>query len=118
MKRTVFSILLICISVQSCGEKDLVWVFIDPIQCMGNPWEQARLKEYGNNQPGRLTPEEELDLIEEYYEDQGVTIYRVKRTYPYNATCDACSCPRGDRIHCSVRERDIDRLLEMGFTVE
>lgn len=112
------AIFISCFTI-SCNET-WVWMSIDPVQCGGNPWEQLWLADHDNDYTKlySLTSEEELTLIKEYYQTRGIVIYRIKRTYPYDATCAACTCPRGDRIHCSVNDRDIDRMLEMGFVVE
>jgi len=108
------------ILIFSCENEDLEWVTIDPIQCMGNPWELAWGEEYGEDYDlwSELGAEGQMDVFETYYEDQGVVIHEIKTSFPYDAVCAACSCPRGDRIHCSVSEEDVDQMLELGFELE
>lgn len=96
-----------------------VWVYIDPVQCLGNPWEQAWLEEHDNDYDSFPRSEsDQLAIYEQYYEDRGVEIYVVTREQAYEAVCDACSCPRGDRIHCLIDREDLVKMLEWGFTKE
>ncbi len=106
--------------LESCEQEYGEWVILDPIQCMGNPWEQAWLEEnnYEYELWWEMTEQEKLDVFEKYYEDQGIVIYEIKRTSPYNVVCDGCSCPRGDRIHCNIDEDDVDQMMEWGFERE
>ena len=105
-----------------CDDKnaDQSWVMIDPIQCMGNPWEQAWLEENNNDRDLWLEMEEQakLDVFEEYYESKGVMIYEIRISLPYENTCAACNCPRGDRFHCRVDEDDVNQMLGWGFESE
>ena len=120
MKCLLFFVLPFGLLLQSCEQEDREWVIIDPIQCMGNPWEQAWLEKnnYENELWREMGEQEKLDVIEKYYEDREIDIYKIKRTVPYDATCDACGCPRGDRIHCYIDENDVDQMLEWGFEIE
>jgi len=83
-----------------------VWVSIDPIQCGGNPWQQDRS---GEDHMG------ELSVIKKYYEDRGIVICEMRRSWPYEATCLACSCPRGDRVYLYIDERGVEQMREWGF---
>ena len=59
-----------------------------------------------------------LQIFEQYFENLGILIYKLEQSYPYVATCDACNCPRGDRIHCYISENDIDQMLSFGFRIQ
>lgn len=95
------------------------WVSIDPIQCLGNSWDQDWLVQHDND--SSQYPHDEagqLRIFGEFFEEQGVIIYQTVVTFPYNATCDGCGCPRGDRISCLIDEAGLPTMLEWGFTEE
>ena len=104
----------------SCQEReDLPWVSVDPIQCLGNSWEQDWLarhnndfSQYPHDEAGRFR------IYREFFEKQGMTIHSIEVTFPYNAVCLACGCPRGDRISCLIDEAGLPTMLEWGFRVE
>ncbi len=129
MRRTISTAVTLAVlfylQVSCSGDRfgprdDRVWFFIEPVQCMGNPWEYAWLEEnnYDYELWREMTEQEKLEVFEEYYEDQGVQIYSIKYTWPYEATCDGCFCPNGDRIHCLIHENDIDQMVVWGFVEE
>lgn len=82
MKNILFFIIPFGLFIQSCTHEDRVWVFIDPIQCMGNPWEQAWLAEHDDDMElwRELGEHGELEVIEAYYEDLGIEINKI---YPH-----------------------------------
>ncbi len=89
-------------------------VYVDPIQCLGNPWDVEWLEsheytEYPQTESGRL------QIFEDYYEKRGVTMFDVYRELIYEDVCAACSCPTGERYYCMIDEGDVDFLLESGF---
>lgn len=107
------AILLFSFSCDKGSEKELV--YIDPIQCLGNPWdaewlESHDVEDYPQTESGRL------QIFTDYYEKQGVTMFDVYSKWVYNATCDGCNCPTGERYYCSVDESDVGFLLESGFS--
>jgi len=111
-----FSIFILFVFA-SCELTEGIWVSIDPIQCSGNPWEQAWFEEHDvmDSLWATYTKDQKLDIFEQFYEDQGVEIKEIEVTYPYDAVCAACFCPRGDRIHCRIDEEDLDIMLDLGF---
>ena len=119
-------VLLLCLPlllITSCLEEEeeiYFWVSIDAIQCMGNPWEQAWLEANDENFDlwRELSETEKLDVFKTYYEEQGVTIYDMKRTWPYEVVCAACGCKRGDRLYCYIEDSDVDTMLEWGFVLD
>ncbi len=100
----------------TCNEQETkTWLYIEPIQCLGNPWEQEWLKthdyeEYPQNKS------EQLKIVTDYYHEQGVDIHDIYSRIVYDAVCDACSCPTGERIYCLVQEQDIDFMLAEGWS--
>jgi hypothetical protein len=114
-------ILVLGLFAQACKEdEDRVWVTIDPIQCMGNSWEQDWLE--NNNSDYKLysnyTDAEELQIFKQYFEKLGIKIYKLDQTFPYNGTCDACNCPRGDSYHCFIDGKNTNQMLSYGFKVQ
>lgn len=106
---------------QACNEEEnREWVTIDPIQCMGNTWEHDWLENNNDDYElyAKFSDSERLQIFEQYFEKLGIEINKLEQTFPYDATCSACSCPRGDRIHCYINESDIDQMLSFGFKIE
>ena len=62
----------------------LTWMYVLPVQCAGNAWEQAGLS------------------VEEYYEGLGITIHDIRSERFADNVCLACSCPTGERIEVRV----------------
>ena len=99
--------------------KRFTWVAIDPIQCMGNPWEIEWLEEHDwdySSYPREL--KDRLPIIVDYYKWQGIKIYCSMAMWTYSATCDACGCPAGYTVYFSVSNRDVPKVLKMGFRIE
>lgn len=112
-------LVLILFSIQTCDQGNRVWVFIDPIQCLGNPWEQAWLEEHNDDYDAYPKSEEDrLKIFVHYYEIRSVEIYKIKQTYPYEDVCASCACPRGDRIRCLIHEDDVEQMVAWGFEEE
>lgn len=104
------------IGAKSEGE---IWVYIDPIQCLSNAWEQAWLLTHDNDYDAYPRDEEgRLHIFYEFFETQGVTIHEVKVTIWAEEVCGACSCPTGERIHCLIDEGDLPVMREWGFREE
>ncbi len=122
MKYFLLSVILFLgVFSQACKEEpNRQWVTIDPVQCMGNTWEQDWLeKNYDDYELySKFTNNQRLQIFEQYFENLGILIYKLEQSYPYVATCDACNCPRGDRIHCYISENDIDQMLSFGFRIQ
>ncbi len=103
------------VKLPTCG--NCTWVAIDPIQCMGNPWEQEWLEEH----PGEMYPlelEEMLPIIIDYYERQGVEIFDSRIMWTHYSVCLACSCPAGYTVYFQVPRWNVHTMLDMGFRVE
>ena len=101
------------------------WVAIEPIQCLGNPWEQDWLEnnnwDYHSYPKDPTTPglePEELEIIQDYYERQGVTVFEGKNVPKYEEVCLACSCPEGHTLYLLVRDQDVETMVTLGYRVE
>ncbi len=122
MKYFIFTVIIFLgIISQGCEEDaNREWVTIDPIQCMGNTWEQDWLEKNNDDYElySKFSDSQRLQIFEQYFENLGIEIYKLEQTYPYDATCAACFCPRGDLIHCFINENDIDQMLSLGFKIQ
>jgi len=84
------------------------------VQCLGNPWEQDWLESQGNDYSA-YPKGQEAEVITDYYEKQGVTVFDVRSEPKYEVVCMACSCPRGDVLKLEVSGSDVDPMLALGF---
>lgn len=84
------------------------WVSIVPVQCGGNSW-----------QSDSPIPEEvsELEVVKEFYQKQGITVFDIVSKRTHEIVCLACSCPRGDTLYLSVLKNDVPQMLKQGFVV-
>jgi len=101
------------------------WVATDPIQCLGNPWEQDWLESHNQDHasyPGDpLTPEldpKEMEIITDYYERQGVRILAGETVQQDDNVCLSCACPLGYTLYLLVPGEDVVTMLDLGFRLE
>jgi len=101
------------------------WVAIEPIQCLGNPWEQDWLDnnngEYDAYPKDPTTPglePEELEIIKDYYQRQGVEVSDGLNAPKFENVCLACSCPEGHTLFLQVREEDVATMVSLGYRLE
>ena len=92
-----------------------IWVYIEPIQCLGNPWDQDWLKTHDYDEYPK-NKSEQLKIVTDYYRTQGVAIHDIYSQSVYDAVCAACSCPTGERVYCLVDERNVDFMLAEGWS--
>jgi len=97
------------------------WINMDPIQCLGNPWEFDWLKK-NNNQYSkypignpRKIENQEIKIIKEFYKNQNINIFDIKSTSLNVDTCSACSCPQGYKLYVSVSKEDAEKMVRMGW---
>jgi hypothetical protein len=137
----VFSILILSVlSIAGCNSNpDVVpiqaplegtppndtWVATDPIQCLGNPWEQDWLESHNGDTasyPGDpLTPEldpAEMEIITDYFESQGVKIIGGETAGMDDNVCLSCACPLGYTLFLLVPGDDVQAMLDLGFRLE
>ncbi len=94
------------------------WVEIDPIQCLGNPWEIDWLKDnddYPRDVHTLELEQGEEDIIKEYYLKQGVSILKVESEWTHDIVCEACSCPQGYTLYLLVS--DVDKMIKLGHKI-
>ncbi|MDD3190669.1 MAG: hypothetical protein PHI66_03185 [Candidatus Pacebacteria bacterium] len=105
-------------------ESGKTWVQIDPVQCLGNPWEIDWTKSHDNDYYGYPadihTPEleqEEIQIIKNYYQKQGIAIADVRSEWTHEIVCTACNCPQGYMLYLLVSDSDVDKMLELDYEV-
>ena len=95
------------------------WVATEPIQCLGNPWEQDWLSRHGND--ARSYPRDRTSqetIIVDYYARLGIEVRRIVSIMTSPVTCDACTCPRGDTLFLLVPDRDAATMVALGYRPE
>ncbi|MBN1275353.1 hypothetical protein JXA12_03605 [Candidatus Woesearchaeota archaeon] len=133
MKRMImFTLLLGMILMAGCVNQGLdlpnedgkTWVQIDPVQCLGNPWEVDWIGSHDDDHsayPGDVhtseLEQEEVQIIKGYYQEQGVTIFDVRSEWTHEVVCEACSCPQGYTLYLLVSDSDVDKMRELGYEV-
>lgn len=90
------------------------WVEIDPIQCLGNPWEQDWLKSHNDDYS---TYPHGGETIKDYYKKYGVIIYDVKSEKTHDFVCEGCNCPIGNTLYFLIPNSAISQMTELGFKV-
>jgi len=111
------------------GSED-VWVEIDPIQCLWNPWEKDWIENRENNfsvYPRNIhtlwVDQEEINIIKEYYKKQGFTIIGIKTlTFEEKfgkkvGLCEACNCLDGYTLYLLIPKEDVDKIIGLGFKI-
>lgn len=86
-----------------------IWMSIDPIQCLGNPWDKMV------DRTAKDTREAEKQAMFKYYGQRGIIVYDYGWEQTHEFVCEACDCPRGDTINLYVKEEDIGKMRSMGF---
>lgn len=107
------------------------WVEIDPIQCLGNPWEQDWLS-YNNGDSSKYPRDAgtpgidpgEIQIIKNYYSaKEQIAVYDVRavsfeeKAGEPVAVCQACSCPQGYTLYLLVSNADLAAMQELGYKV-
>ena len=107
------------------GALETTWVAMEPVQCLGNPWEQDWLENHDGDydsypkdpaRPG-LEPEE-FEVIQDYYNGGGVGVFEGRTASKYDSVCLACSCPEGHTLFLQVRDQDVEAMVGWGYRVE
>ncbi len=118
MKKLIILLLLVLVlSGATCSGKETwnentIWVKIEPIQCLGNDWEQDWLK---NNAGQRYRDQDEETVVRNYYEKLGVKVFEFKKEKTSEVTCASCSCPTGWTISLRVYKDDVNKMENLGF---
>ncbi|MEK6851489.1 MAG: hypothetical protein AABY30_03010 [Candidatus Thermoplasmatota archaeon] len=91
---------------------------IDPIQCLGNPWEQDWLRR--NNGTWGDYPQEweaQRAIITDYYARLGIRVLAARRDWWDRPVCEACSCPAGYTLYLLVPDEDVADIVAQEFEV-
>lgn len=98
-------------------EPDIAMAFFDPRQCQTNPWEVDWVQKKGDTPEVRAyLSAHQLEIAQAYYaREAGIEILETRSEVVQERTCEACNCPRGDRIWFSVYPKDLLRLKQFGF---
>jgi hypothetical protein len=90
------------------------WLSYKPIQCGQNPWE----KWHKDLNRTYIRAPTEQEIVKEYYR----TVYEIEilefKNIPAPSgtnVCKACTCQRGDTIFVLVDEKNIAKMLELGW---
>ena len=121
-KITPYGLIIILIFIAGCNvqnqsnptQSKQVRMQINPVQCLGNPWERDWLNSHSNDY-NLYKNSNEFDVIKDYYKKQGIVIFDVRKERTMEIVCDACSCPRGDTIYVSISDSDAGKMLNLGF---
>lgn len=99
---------------------------MEPVQCLGNPWEQDWLKkhemkyeDYPRGKPRELEAEEK-EIIRSFFENEGIRIFKIEGIpFPDSVMiCDACDCPQGYTLKVFTIPSDTARLRSFGFKID
>jgi len=126
---TLFIILIMTLifsnAVNSCSavkEPAMIWVYIHPVKCLDNAWEQDWVNKSG------LTGEEsfrgykeyldktgERQIIINYYAKSGITVYNYTSEKVSDVVCEACECQRGDIISLLIPYGNLSKMRQLGY---
>jgi hypothetical protein len=99
--------------------REEVWVATEPVQCLGNPWEQDWLARHGNNYGAYPRDiDSQKTVLVEYYARFGVRVKNTISIVTHPVTCAACTCPRGDTLYLLVPEDDANTMILLGYRRE
>jgi hypothetical protein len=96
--------------------EDKIWVSMQPVDCLGNPWEKNWLAHH-KNQVTKYPRSQEIDILKGFFKKNGITIldYRTKPYVKGDPLCKTCGCPRGDTLLLMVHGVDVPKIRTFGF---
>ncbi len=115
-----------CRSNKEGNAREKIWMQTEPVQCLGNPWEQdwlatkgRKYEDYPKGDP-RVLEEAEKEIIRSFFEKEGIRIYKVEGvSFPDSVMlCDACDCPQGYTLNVLIAPADSARLRNFGFRIK
>ena len=95
------------------------WVAIDPIQCLGNPWERDWLEKHDYDY-GSYPRDWKLQkqIIWNYYRRLGIGVHDITAHWTMDVVCEACCCPVGYTLYIYVHDKDVQEMIALGFRLE
>ena len=100
-----------------------IWVTMNPIQCLGNPWEFDWLKKNKNQYsqypidiPNKIDTKE-IEIIKKFYINKEIDIWDIKSTPINDTICTTCSCPQGYKLYVLVSKKDAKKMIKMGWKI-
>ena len=118
-------------------QSGFVWVGTDPVQCLGNPWEQDWLQQFVPKDGGEgvvtqpAYPQDdplvieapEAEIIRSYYERLSIEIRSLK-SYTYEekfgediTVCAACECAQGYSLYLQVPSDQLEQMIDLGWQI-
>jgi hypothetical protein len=93
------------------------WVLLQPTKCAKIPWRAGWAKE--KDKPYEEFPlTDELEYLQDYYADRGVTILDSTLTYStQDIVCEGCGCPESFVFAVLVYQGDAAKLAVSGFEI-
>lgn len=92
------------------------WVKINPIQCLGNPWERYWLEsEDKENQDYPVWQLRKFGIVKDYYAEQNIKIHSIKSEITQEVVCKACSCPTGETLYLQVYDAEVEKMEGLGY---
>ena len=99
-----------------CQEEG-VWLFIDGVQCLTNPWEQDWLRNHNGDYP--LNRSKKVAIFRDYYAGKGLAILDARLGGDgKTSSCLACGCSSGERYYALADGTDEGAFLDLGFERE
>lgn len=93
-----------------------VWVATEPIQCLGNPWQQDWLASHDDDRSAYPRDfESRAEIIRGFFARQGVEVRGVGRKSHQEVICRACSCSAGYMLFVLVHRADVSVMTGFGF---
>ena len=101
--------------------KNNIWLTMNPIKCLGNPWEFDWLKnnnnQYNKYPTGNATKidTEEIIILKNFYAQQGINILNTKSTPLEKEVCNTCSCDQGYKLDILTLEKNAEKMIQIGW---
>ena len=98
-----------------------IWVSMNPIKCLGNPWEfdwlkknQGKYEQYPIGDTKKID-ENEIEIIKKFYRDEKINIFDIKSNPIEEDICTACNCPQGYKLYILISEKDVEKMTNIGW---
>jgi len=91
-----------------------VWAIVQPLQCLGNPWEQDWV---AHHEKSEVYPQrDEKQILKAFFAQNQIQILDIRvRPYDGGPLCQTCDCPRGDTLYLLVSAENAPLLKSFGY---